>query len=62
MKKPKLEILSSKATGKKSPFSASSKSTSTNPFAPKKNYKKQQKPNAPQTEISFGQTGLTGES
>jgi hypothetical protein len=59
MKKPKLEIFSSKSTGVKPSLSASSKGTS--PFMPKRSYKKKQA-DVPKTEISFGQTGLTGES
>lgn len=61
MKKPKLEVLSSKATNVKTSFSASSRSG--NPLTPKRDYRKTKgKANDPKLEISFGQTGLTGES
>lgn len=60
MKKPKLEILSSKSTSVNTSFSASSKPG--NPLAAKRDYTKKTKRNDPKTEISFGQTGLTGES
>lgn len=60
MKKPKLNILSSKSTGVKTSFSASSGSS--NPLMPKRDYKKKSKKDEQKTEISFGQTGLTGRS
>jgi hypothetical protein len=61
MKKPKVEILSSKSSGVKTSFSASS-SFGGNPMTPKRDYKKKSKANEQKTEISFGQTGLTGRS
>jgi len=60
MKKPKLQVLSSKSTSVKTSFSASSKAG--NPLSTKQDYRKPTKRNDPKTEISFGQTGLTGES
>lgn len=60
MKKPKLEVLSSKSSSVKSSFSASSKAG--NPLLPRRDYKKKGKNAKPDTEISFGQTGLTGRS
>lgn len=60
MKKPKLEVLASKNVGVKTSFSASSRSG--NPLLPRRDYKKKPKINAQNTEISFGQTGLTGSS
>lgn len=60
MKKPKLEVLSSKSTNVKTSFSASSRSS--NPLLPKRDYRKKGKDNDPKTQISFGQTGLTGQS
>lgn len=60
MKKPKLDVLSSKSTGVKTAFSASSKSG--NPLVPRRDYKKRTKADQQKMEISFGQTGLTGRS
>lgn len=60
MKKPKVEVLSSKQTNVKTSFSASSRAG--NPLMPKRDYRKKSKANDPQTQISFGQTGLTGRS
>jgi hypothetical protein len=61
MKKPKVEILSSKSTGAKNSFSVSSRPAG-NPLTPNRDYKKKSKANEQKTEISFGQTGLTGRS
>lgn len=60
MKKPKIDVLSSKSTNVKTSFSASSKSG--NPLSPKRDYRKKSKADDAKREISFGQTGLTGES
>ncbi len=61
MKKPKLEVHTSKSTGTKTSFSASSKATA-NPLLPRRDYRKKGKNAKAEQEISFGQTGLTGRS
>lgn len=59
MKKPKVDVLSSKSVGQKVSLSASSRG---NPLMPKRDYKKKGKNAKQEQEISFGQTGLTGSS